>query len=62
MGYSFVRVEAYIYPVPVSGTVPLYLFWNAARGDNFTTATQAGVNEAWAAGYGFARVEGYVFP
>ncbi|MDB5598260.1 MAG: hypothetical protein JWN71_304 [Xanthobacteraceae bacterium] len=45
----------------VPGTVPLNLYFSTARGDNFTTATAQGERDALAAGYGFARVEGYVF-
>lgn len=45
----------------VPGTVPLNLYYSSARGDNFTTATQQGERDALAAGYGFARVEAYVF-
>jgi hypothetical protein len=45
----------------VAGTVPLNLYFSTARGDNFTTATAQGERDALAAGYGFARVEGYVF-
>lgn len=42
-------------------TVPLKLFWNSARGDNFTTATPDGERAAVDAGYQYVRVEGYVF-
>ena len=45
----------------VPGTVPLKLYWSAARGDNFTTATAQGERDAIAAGYQFARVEAYIF-
>ena len=41
--------------------VPLKLYWSAARGDNFTTATAQGERNAIAAGYAFARIEGYIF-
>jgi hypothetical protein len=43
------------------GTVPLLLYWSEQRGDNFTTATAAGQNDAQAAGYAFVRVDGYVY-
>jgi hypothetical protein len=42
--------------------VPLKLFWSAARGDNFTTATAIGESHALAAGYVFVRNEGYIYP
>ena len=45
-----------------SGSIPLDLYWSAARGDNFTTATDIGKRDAAAAGYRFARTEGYVYP
>ena len=41
---------------------PLKLYWSAKRGDNFTTATEQGEKAALAAGYRFARTEGFVFP
>jgi hypothetical protein len=43
------------------GTVPLNVYWSWARGDNFTTATAQGENDALGAGYIFIRTEGYVF-
>jgi hypothetical protein len=42
--------------------VPLKLFWGAQREDNFSTPTALGEQAALAAGYGFVRLEGYVFP
>lgn len=45
----------------VNRTVPLKLYWNANRGDNFTLATANGEREAEEGGYNFARTEGYVF-
>jgi hypothetical protein len=44
------------------GTVPLDLYWHAGRRDNLTTATDAGRRAAQAAGYGFVRREGWVYP
>lgn len=41
--------------------VPLKLFWNPSRGDNFTTASKQGERDAEAAGYYYARVEGYAY-
>lgn len=41
-------------------TVPLKLYWSDQRGDNFATATAVGEQSAIAAGYQFARIEGYV--
>lgn len=61
-GYRQVRIEGWVYPTQVAGTVPLGNWWNAAREDNFQTATAAGEADARASGYGFAWVEGYVFP
>ena len=40
---------------------PLKLYWNPTNGDNFTTATDKGEQDALSAGYQFARIEGYVF-
>jgi hypothetical protein len=42
-----------------SCTIPLKLFWSPARGDNFTTGTAQGAQDAMAAGYSYARIEGY---
>jgi pimeloyl-ACP methyl ester carboxylesterase len=38
---------------------PLHLYWNADRGDNMTTASREGRNDAQQAGYRYVRVEGY---
>ena len=59
--YSYIRVEACIFPSQETGTVPLDLYWSAGRGDNFTTATGQGVSDARAARYIVARTEGYVY-
>ncbi len=40
--------------------VPMDLFWSPARGDNFSTATNAGRQSALDAGYEFVRTEGYI--
>ena len=61
-GYSFIRVEGYIYSKQQPGTVPFKLYWSSERGDNFTTATEQGERDAKAAKYPFIRVEGYVIP
>jgi hypothetical protein len=48
-------------PAP-PGTVPLYLWYSAERGDNFTTSDPAWApGTVHAFGYGYARIEGYVF-
>jgi hypothetical protein len=41
-------------------TIPLKLFWNPAREDNFTTASSEGERDARDAGYVFVRDEGYI--
>ena len=62
-GEDHVEGPAVSDPTPVVERVPLNAFWNADRGDNFTTATQAGEASAHAAGYQTQpRIEGYVFP
>jgi hypothetical protein len=48
-------------PPSRQGTVPLKLFWSAQREDNFSTPTAVGEQDALAAGYQFASIEGYVF-
>lgn len=47
--------------VAQDGLVPLKLFYNSTRRDNFTTATAQGERDALASGYGFARVEALVY-
>ena len=42
--------------------VPLRLYWSRQRGDNFTTATSKGRQDAEAAGYSPVRIEGYILP
>ncbi|MEA5569180.1 hypothetical protein [Anabaena sp. UHCC 0399] len=42
--------------------VPLKLYWSPQRGDNFTTATTKGEQDALAAGYTFARIEACALP
>ncbi|MBE9108555.1 hypothetical protein IQ273_03875 [Nodosilinea sp. LEGE 07298] len=42
--------------------VPLRLYWSRQRGDNFSTATLKGRQDAEAAGYSLIRTEGYVLP
>src|SRR5688572_21942878 len=41
--------------------VPLKLYWNHHRGDNFVTATSDGARDAEGGGYTFARIEACVF-
>ncbi|MGA9777239.1 MAG: HEAT repeat domain-containing protein [Limisphaerales bacterium] len=45
---------------PAHELAALKLYWNG-RTDNFTAATQVSEDDARAKGYGFVRVEGYVF-
>lgn len=42
--------------------IPLKLYWSAERGDNFTTGTRKGEEDALAARYTFARVEACALP
>jgi hypothetical protein len=44
-----------------NGLVPLVLYWNQEREDNFSTASEQGGNDALGSGYGYARVEACVF-
>jgi hypothetical protein len=60
--HSFREPEGYIYAANQPGTVPLELYYNDARGDNFVTATAEGRQSALDAGYRFVRTEGYIFP
>ncbi len=66
-GYTLYRIEGKIFNPSRSqpaGTVPLYSWWNPARGDNF-----ASTNPYWSGpigtakeGYTLYRLEGYVYP
>lgn len=49
-------------PPSQQNLVPLKLYWNAEREDNFSTATPLGEQDALANGYQFIDIEGYVFP
>ncbi len=40
---------------------PIKLYWNAARGDNFSLVTDESERDAQTAGYQYVRVEGYVY-
>lgn len=55
-GYWLHRIEGYI---PISGSLPLRLYWNPALSDNATLATW---RVAPASGYGFIRTEGSLLP
>ncbi len=46
--------------VKVVRSIPLKLYWNSKRTDNFTTATSKGESDARAAGYRFVRIMGYI--
>jgi hypothetical protein len=64
-GYFFARNEGWVprsdlpAPDPVQNYASLDSFWNAERGDNFLTATDAGRSAARSAGYLFVRREGW---
>ena len=61
--YRFVRKDGYVLSRSSNNegqSVPLYLYYNAKRKDNFTTATSAGIKAAQRAGYKKIRIEGYI--
>jgi hypothetical protein len=65
--YGFYRTEGYAFdptrPAPV-GTIPLYRWFSAERGDNWTTTQHAAIGAAGGSldpDYRFGRLEGYVF-
>ena len=61
--YRFVRIDGYVLTKSTSlegTTTPLYLYWNASRTDNFTTASAQGIRAAQAGGYRRASLEGYI--
>ena len=59
-GYQYVRTEGYAYPSQQPRSMPLKLFWSAARGDYLTTASVEAEAEALRSGYVLMRIEGYV--
>lgn len=59
--YEWKFAEGWVFTQEVPGTRALKLYWNAARKDNFSTATTAGQDSAVAGGYNLIRTEGYVF-
>jgi hypothetical protein len=58
VGYKNVGVQCYIWENPGEGLIPLKLFWSGDRVDNYTTASLQGQNDALAAGYIYAGIEG----
>jgi hypothetical protein len=46
----------------VTGTVPLYTYWNPTYDDNASAAGPATINTLVASGYTLVRIEGYVYP
>ncbi|MCA9839668.1 MAG: hypothetical protein KC422_22365 [Trueperaceae bacterium] len=48
-------------PPSYPNMLPLKLYWNAVREDNFSTSTILGEQDALANGYQFIGIEGYVF-
>ncbi|GAB5550542.1 MAG: hypothetical protein Sapg2KO_01330 [Saprospiraceae bacterium] len=61
--YQFVRVDGYVLTKSSSvegKTTPLYLYYNDARKDHFTTASALGIRAAKAGGYRKVAMEGYV--
>ena len=60
-GYTFERVEGWVYPTGSAGKRALYRYWNAPKSDHFYTTTR---NDPVPAAYGYAseRVEGAIDP
>jgi hypothetical protein len=61
-GYSFVRLEGYVYPSQQPGTIALELYWSEERQDNATIATAESKAEALAARFECKATEGYIYP
>lgn len=63
-GYQWIRTyEAWVHmdPVDVNRQRPLVLFYNSARGDYISTATDEGIASALSAGYVRKGVQGYIW-
>lgn len=58
---SVVKPSVLIKPFPAVKKLPLKLYWNSARTDNFSTATVEGERSAKSAGYRFVRIQGEIF-
>jgi M6 family metalloprotease-like protein len=61
-GYTFSRIEGYIYRTPLAGTVPLHTFWNRNRQDNYATADALYGSSRRPDGYVGPGVAGYILP
>ena len=65
-GYTLYRIEGYLFHPDLSqpsGTVPVYSWWNPARGDNFATTDPnwSGNIGDTQSDYTLYRIEGYIF-
>jgi hypothetical protein len=60
-GYSFVRVEGYVFASPQPGTVALQQYWSARRHDHWLLARNIPANVEKNGAYKFQRIEGYVY-
>ena len=61
-GATFFGVQGFVSPRPAAGLIPLKQFHNAATGRDMLIATRDGETDAQAAGYVFARIEGFAAP
>jgi hypothetical protein len=62
---NVIRTEADLANLPAQapvGTIPLYLWYNSGRTDNFVQAHSDTEDSAESAGYREIRTEGYVYP
>jgi len=63
-GYTKIGIEGYVLQTVNTSSKhlykPLWLYYNAARKDNFTIASSVGIRTAEAGGYKKVRIEGYV--
>lgn len=60
LGYAVYKIEGYVYPTQVSGTVPLHQYWNSSTTSHFYTTNFSELGNG-AYGYGYYGVSGYVY-
>eukprot|EP00117_Sycon_ciliatum_P018057 scpid54143/ scgid16819/ Tissue alpha-L-fucosidase; Alpha-L-fucosidase I; Alpha-L-fucoside fucohydrolase 1 len=61
-GYGVVRTECYAYPTKQNGLAAVDLYWNEARKDLWTLASETSRQKAMQQGYVFVATQGYILP
>ena len=61
-GYAVVRIEAFVYPTQICGSVPLLAMFSAASNDWFYTSDTRTASQMAGAGYVAEGNVGFVLP